>query len=169
MDDPNGGVIADEVNVACEPQQETFFLNVQPDEGGYVTSGGDVWVGGDPKSEEIVVGDNFSEGIMSFLQVTLATLPDDLVTIESATLSFTVNELVNLPVGAFLRFTIYQVDYGDALTEDDYLAFGLPGGLAYLENQDVSTGIKTSTSRGWSKTPGRTEELEGSVSNSESE
>lgn len=142
VDDPAGGVIADEVNVACEPQQETFFLNVQPDSGGFVTSGSDVWVGGDPKTEEIVVGDNFSEGIMSFLQVTLATLPDDLAAIESATLSFTVNEVVNLPVNGFVDFTIFQVDYGDDLTAGDYLPIPLPGGLARLELGDLSFGRK---------------------------
>jgi hypothetical protein len=142
VDDPNSGVIADEVNVACEPQQETFFLNVQADEGGYVTSGGDVWVGGDPKSEEIVVGDNFSEGIMSFLQVTLATLPDDLAAIESATLSFTVNEVVNLPTNGWVDFTIFQVDYGDELTAADYLPTPISAGLGRLEDDDMTFGRK---------------------------
>ena len=148
VDDPDGGVIAHEVNVACEPQQETFFLNAQRDQGGFVTDGGDpsdVWLGGDPKENGgaggILVGDNFSEGIRAFLQFPLSTLPDDLASIDSATLSFTVYDVRNLPENGVFEFSVYQTDYGDDLSEDDFNAFPLPGRDA-LQVQDFTTGRK---------------------------
>lgn len=127
---------SDYFSVSCVPPTDDALFYSDSPLNGYIASDDVVSADVDP----LLVGDNAdNDYIYALITFNIGSLPDSIQSIESASLTLDIQNVLGDPYSELGDLRVYHVDYGETLEAADMIPTFLPGAGTFA----VETGIQT--------------------------